>query len=118
MATNPVATPSPEICKGIGVVRSRSADRRQLIGNRIRVAQLDQALGDFGIDVWTAKDDRPVANCDVTLLMFVDRWAVGRVGNIDRDCDRWIDAAGGGLCAPQSNLFLHRRNAVQVTSKL
>ena len=68
----PCRDPTAMNLQRIGIVGRRPTDRRQLIGNRLGLAQLDQAGGQLGIDVGAAKDHRSTTDFDVALFLLVD----------------------------------------------
>ncbi len=108
MLTRPVATPARLSCIGLASVPVARPLSAELEGDLARSARLDQPLDDDRVHVRPAIHDRPAAEGLVAFLLLVDRGAVGGVRDIDGDADLRVDAEGGGLCAAQADLFLHR----------
>ena len=106
--------PRSRYLQNIGIIGGGPADRGKLIGNGIGFTQMDQAIGNLGVDVRASKNDRPGAERDVTMLLFIDFGTIRCVGHVNRDRNRGHDTAGGGLGAPQADFFLDGCHAMQV----
>ena len=89
----------------IGIVRSCSAERRQLIRDIDRAGGFDQSLRHVRIDIRTSKDHRATAQVDTPVLPLIDARRVGRMGHVHGDGDLRVNTKCAGSCTPQSDLF-------------
>ena len=101
----------PESLQGVSFLPGNLAD----FALRLMDIVTNELVNNDRVHIRAAKDDRSIPQLDISLNSLVDRRAIGRVGNVNRDTNMRVDTVGAGLSAAQSDLFLHRRHRVQRT---